>query len=61
MKQYTPYKIPENFSELNKKVTDEEYEELLMFALDLGVENAFIQEGEVAEESFIPDFDYEGI
>lgn len=61
MKQYTPYKIPENYPELNRKVTDEEYEELLMFALDLGVENAFIQEGEVAEESFIPAFDYEGI
>lgn len=61
MKQYTPYKISKNFSELNRKVTDEEYEELLSFALDLGVENAFIQEGEVAEESFIPAFDYEGI
>ena len=61
MKQYTPYKIPDKFPELIAKVSDEEYEELLMFALDLGVENAFIQEGEVAEESFIPAFDYEGV
>lgn len=61
MKQYTPYKIPEKFPELNLKITNEEYEELLMFALDLGIENAFIQEGEVAEESFIPTFNYEGL
>ena len=27
------------------------------YAIDLGVENAFIQEGDVAKDSFIPDFD----
>lgn len=61
MRQFTPYKIPEEYSELNRTVTDAEYEELLEFALMLGVENAFIQEGEAAEESFIPPFDFEGV
>lgn len=61
MRQFTPYKIPDEFPELKRTVTDEEYEELLRFALDLGVENAFIQEGEAAEESFIPPFDFEGV
>lgn len=61
MRQFTPYKIPEEFPELKRTVTDDEYEELLRFALELGVENAFIQEGEAAEESFIPPFDFEGV
>lgn len=61
MRQFTPYKIPEEYPELNRTITDEEYEEVLRFAIDLGVENAFIQEGEAAEESFIPPFDLEGV
>lgn len=61
MRQYTPYNIAPEFSEINRKVTDAEYEELVGFALMLGIENAFIQESGTADESFIPPFDYEGI
>ena len=35
--------------------------DLIDYAIELGVENGFIQEGETATESFIPDFDMEGI
>ena len=35
--------------------------ELVDYAIDMGVENGFIQEGDVAAESFIPDFDGSGI
>ncbi len=59
MSQYTPLDIPEEYSEINRKCTKREYEKLVNYALDLGVENAFIQEGDVAKESFIPDFDTE--
>ena len=31
------------------------------FAVDIGVENGFVQDGEAAEESFIPPFDLEGV
>ena len=31
------------------------------YAIELGIENAFIQEGATAKESFIPEFDYEGV
>ena len=41
--------------------TPEEYEEVVDYAIGLGVENGFIQEGGAAEESFIPPFDLEGI
>ena len=35
--------------------------EVIDFAIDIGIENGFIQEGETAEESFIPEFDNEGV
>lgn len=61
MNQYTPLEYVKDIPELNRKLTEEEYEELVNFAIDLGVENGYIQEGETAQESFIPAFDYEGI
>ncbi|MBQ9119991.1 MAG: radical SAM protein [Lachnospiraceae bacterium] len=62
MNQYTPLPAQLNgYPELNRRITDAEYEELIDFAIDLGIENAFIQEGETAEESFIPSFHAEGV
>ena len=56
MNQYTPVNkcVYEN---LNRKVTEAEYEDVISYALTIGVNNAFIQEGDAAQESFIPDFD----
>ena len=56
MNQYTPVN-PCIYENLNRHVTEEEYNEVIQYALELGVNNAFIQEGEAASESFIPDFD----
>ena len=61
MSQFTPLSNVAAYPELNRRVTEEEYEELVDFAIDLGLEQGFIQEGDVAEESFIPDFDCEGV
>ena len=55
MNQYTPVNKCK-YSNLNRKVTDEEYDSVVDYALDLGVKNAFVQEGEAASESFIPQF-----
>lgn len=60
MNQYTPLPHVEKYPEINRQVTEEEYEELIDYAIEIGVENGFIQEGETAEESFIPAFDNEG-
>lgn len=57
MNQYTPLSHVEKFPEINRKVTEKEYNEVVDFAIELGVENAFIQEGDTAKESFIPDFE----
>ena len=67
MNQYTPMpemrdKFEQNgWPELNRRVTRREYETRVDYALQLGVCNAFVQEGETAKESFIPAFDGEGI
>lgn len=56
MNQYTPVRKLK-YDELNYKVSESEYDSLVNYAFDLGVRNAFIQEGETQEASFIPDFD----
>lgn len=56
MNQYTPVAALENYPELTRKVTRREYDRLVNYAISLGVENAFIQEGDTAKESFIPMF-----
>ena len=61
MNQYTPVYEQEKYRELNRRVTEREYEKVLNAALELGIENGFFQEGETARESFIPAFDYEGV
>ena len=61
MNQYTPIECIEKYPDLNRKVTQEEYDELINYACDLGIINAFIQEGETQSESFIPDFNLDGI
>ena len=61
MNQYTPLPHVTQFPELDRQVTPEEYDRVVNFALRLGIENAFIQEGETAKESFIPPFDMEGV
>lgn len=61
MNQFTPLSGLEDYPEINRKLTTEEYDELVDYAIDLGVENGFIQEGETASESFIPDFDGSGV
>lgn len=56
MNQYTPIGCLD-FDNLNRKITIEEYNKVIEYALKLGVEFAFIQDGETQNESFIPDFD----
>lgn len=61
MNQYTPLSQVAELPPLNRKVTSREYQRVLDEALELGIEQGFFQEGETAEESFIPLFNYEGL
>lgn len=61
MNQYTPLSTVKDYPEIDKKVSESEYEEVVDYAIELGVENGFIQEGETATDSFIPEFNEEGV
>ncbi len=61
MNQHTPMPNVMEHNLLSKKVSNQDYEALIDFASDIGVENGFIQEGETAKESFIPPFDSTGV
>lgn len=63
MSQYTPSDSidGEKYPLLKRKLTRKEYEKVVDYAISIGVENGFIQEGDTARESFIPKFDLEGV
>lgn len=61
MNQYTPLENVKKYPELNKKIENSEYEELIDYAINIGVVNGFIQEGGTCDASFIPKFDLEGV
>ncbi len=56
MSQYTPMPQVCDIPRLNKKVDKKYYDTLISYAQNIGITNAFIQEGEAASESFIPEF-----
>lgn len=55
MNQYTPVNKTE-YLNLNRKLTKREYNEVIDYAYSIGVRNAFIQEGNTVDTSFIPVF-----
>ena len=61
MNQYTPVTNNHTYPELLRTLSPDEYDEVVDYAISIGVENGFIQEGETNKESFIPAFDCEGI
>lgn len=60
MSQFTPIAL-KDYPEINRTVTRREYERLIDYAIKIGITNAFIQEENVAKDSFIPAFDGEGV
>ena len=61
MSQYTPCGNLEGFPELQRKITEREYEKAVSYAFDLGFENVFVQDIDSATEDFIPSFELEGV
>lgn len=56
MNQYTPIRHFKRFSNLNQTLSEEDYDEIIDYALDIGITQAYQQEGETQLESFIPEF-----
>ncbi len=61
LSQYTPLPHVRSFPELNRKITAEEYGEVVDYARFLGMKQVYVQMGDCAEESFIPVFDGRGV
>lgn len=61
MNQYTPLRHFERYPELNETVPAGDYESLLDYADELGIEDYYWQEGGADSESFIPPFDQTGV
>lgn len=59
MNQYTPLAWVQQDPVLCRRVTQQEYDAVVDYAVELGVENGFTQEGDAASESFIPQFEGE--
>ena len=61
MRQYIPCGTASRFPEINRPITDEEYNEAEQYLFESGIEDGFVQEKESASSRFIPDFRGEGI
>lgn len=56
MNQYTPIRHFKRYKELNNEISNDDYDEIINYALYLGIKKAFIQEGDTQSQSFIPNF-----
>ena len=56
MRQYVPHEKIEAFPELNRRVTDEEYDQVEQYLFDSPIEDGFVQDEHSASKDFIPDF-----
>lgn len=61
MAQYTPCGEIENIPELQRRITEREYEKVLSYCEELGFKNVFVQDLDSAKKNFIPDFDLTGV
>lgn len=56
MGQYTPVYRSSHYPEINRKLADTEYQEVIGYFLDLGLENGLIQDLSAADPGYIPEF-----
>lgn len=61
MNQYTPNHHCTKFPNLTRTLSKKEYAWVIDQCINMGVEDAYIQEGGAASESFIPSFDGYGV
>ena len=61
MNQYTPGGNLEEYPEINRLVSENEYRSLVKYAERTGITKGYIQDRTSADEDFIPDFDLSGV
>lgn len=61
MAQYVPCGDLTEYKEINRSLTQREYDKVVNHIFDLGLQKIFVQELEAASDEFIPDFDFTGV
>ena len=61
MSQYQPFYRAGEFKEINRKITQREYDRVLYAVEELGFENVLVQNFDSADEKYVPLFDFEGL
>lgn len=61
MAQYIPCTDLMHYPEINRKITKREYEKVIGYAAEKGLEKVFVQEQTAASEEYIPPFDFSGV
>lgn len=61
MSQFTPFHRACEFSELNRRLTEDEYSEIIAYMESSGIEDGFFQELSSASEEYTPPFDLTGV
>lgn len=61
MAQYVPCGDLTDYPEISRKITQREYDKVVDYALNSGLDKIFVQELQSADEKFIPPFDFEGV
>lgn len=61
MSQYTPFYHSGRFPELGRRLSQEEYDQVLDLLEELGIEEGFVQELSSAKEEYTPDFALQGV
>ncbi len=61
MAQYVPCGDLTAYKEINRKITEREYNKVLTHAVNKGCEKIFVQELTSADKSYIPAFDFTGV
>lgn len=61
MAQYVPCGDLTEYKEINRPLTQREYDKVVNHIFDLALQKIFVQELEAASDEFIPDFDFTGV
>ena len=61
MAQYLPFGDVKGIDALNRRLTQEEYDDVVDHLLKLGLEDGFVQELSSSDEKYIPKFDLTGV
>ena len=61
MSQYIPCGEATRYREINRRLTQEEYDEVAQYLMDSPIDNGFMQELDSADEQYVPDFDLSGV